>query len=114
MKVEYRVESDHFKINDAAFPEAISEYTNPFWPFGRKARAKEKLDDKQEELLDKYGIVKESRLGITNLIVEDVESEEEANKIMEDFKEEIDRFYENKFGVEETFEYSVREKETVK
>lgn len=109
MRVEYGVESDHFKLNDAAFPEAIDEYTTPFWPFGRKARAKEKLEDKQEELLEKYDITKKSRLGITKLIVKDVEDEDEANQIMEDFKEDIDKFYKNEFGVEETFEYSVRE-----
>ncbi len=113
MRVEYGVESNHFKINDVAFPEAISEYTNPLWPFGRKARAKEKLEDKQEALLEKYDIMKKSRLGITELIIKDVEDEDEANQIMEDFKEEIDDFYREEFGVEEPFKYSVKEKVSV-
>lgn len=113
MRVEYRVESDHFKLNDAAFPEAIDKYTTPFWPFGRKARAKEKLEDKQEELLEKFDIIKKSRLGITKLIIKDVEDEEEANQIMDDFKEEIDDFYKEEFGVEEPFEYSVKERVAV-
>lgn len=113
MRVEYRVEFDHFKLNDAAFPEAIDKYTTPFWPFGRKARAKEKLEDKQEELLEKFDIIKKSRLGITKLIIKDVEDEEEANQIMDDFKEEIDDFYKEEFGVEEPFEYSVKERVAV-
>lgn len=113
MRVEYGVESDHFKLNDAAFPEAIDKYTSPFWPFGRKARAKEKLEDKQEELLEKFDIIKKSRLGITKLIVKDVEDEEEANQIMEDFKEEIDDLYREEFGVEEPFKYSVKERVSV-
>ena len=110
MRVEYRVESDHFKLDDAAFPEAINEYTSPFWPFGRKARAKEKLEEEQENLLDRYNIIKKNRLGITKLIVKNVEDADEANEIMEDFKEDIDNFYENEFGVGQPFEYSIKER----
>lgn len=109
MKFEYRVNSDHFSWDDLAFPEAIDQYTTPFWPFGRQSRAREKLEEKQQQLLEKHGIEKQTHMGITTLVVPDVEDEEQAKNKMEDFKDDVENFYQEEFGIEQSFEYSTRD-----
>lgn len=110
MEVEFRVNSDHFSWDDVAFPEAIEKYTSLFWPFGREGRARNKLEEKQEELLAKHGIKEESHMGITTLVVNGVETEEEAESKMEDLKKDIEAYYQQEFAIEEPFEYSQRDK----
>lgn len=109
MEVEYRIHSDHFSWDDLALSKAINKYTSAFWPFGREGRARKKLKEEREKFLDKHGIEKESHLGITTLVVKNAENFEQAEEKMEALKRDIEKFYKEEFGIDEPFEYSVRE-----
>lgn len=108
MEVEYRIESNHFGYNDLALEKAVEKYTSKLWPFGRYQRARETLEEKQTQLLKKHGIEKRRVLSSVSLVVTGVDSREEAERVMEDFKEDIDVFYQDEFKIDEPFEYSVR------
>lgn len=110
MEVEFRVNSDHLGWDDPAIDPAIQKYTNPLWPFGRREKAQEKLEGKQEELLKKNGIEKESHLGVTVLKVDGVETEEEARKKINSFKEDLDQFYLEEFELDAPLEVAIRER----
>ncbi len=113
MEVEFRVNSDHLGWDDPAIEPAIDEYTSSLWPFGRREKAQEKLEEKQQELLDKHGIENDSSLGVTVLKVNDVESEDEAWEKVEGFKEDLDQFYLEEFDLDEPVEISARERAAV-
>ena len=110
MEVEFRVDSDHLGWDDPAIEQAIQEYTSPFWPFGRREKAQEQLEEKQRSLLEKHGIQDDSQLGVTVLKVNGVETEEEARDKVESFKEDLDKFYREEFGLDEELEVSVRDR----
>jgi len=107
MQVEYRVNSGHFGMSseDPAFPEAVNKYTSLLWPFGRYERAKDKLEEKREELLNKHGLEVEGALGAPKIVVDGVEDEEEAKSRMNQFKKDIEEFYREEFDVNEPFEF---------
>ena len=113
MEVEFRVNSDHLGWDDPAIEPAIDEYTSSLWPFGRREKAQEKLEEKQQELLDKHGIENDSSLGVTVLKVNDVENEDEAWEKVEGFKEDLDQFYLEEFDLDEPIEISARERAAV-
>lgn len=106
MEFEYRVESEHLGYDDLALPKAIEKYTSPFWPFGKERRARGKLDKKQAEILDEHGIEMRTALGGRVSLILEEESKEKADEKMENFKEAIETFYQDDFGIEEPFEYS--------
>ena len=110
MEVEFRVNSDHLGWDDPAIELAIEEYTNPLWPFGRREKAQQKLEEKQNQLLEKHGVIDDSHLGVTVLKVEGVESEEEAREKIEGFKDELDEFYRDEFGLDAPLDFSPRER----
>ena len=110
MEVEFRVNSDHLGWDDPAIEPAIEEYTNPLWPFGRREKAQQKLEEKQNEILEKHGMVEDSHLGVTVLKVNDVETEEEAWKKARAFKEDLDGFYRDEFDLDAPLEISIRER----
>ncbi len=110
MEVEFRVNSDHLGWDDPAIELAIQEYTSPLWPFGRREKAQEKLEEKQKELLEKHGIEEESSLGVTVLKVDGVETEEEAWEKIRSFKENLDQFYQKEFGLDAPLEVEIRER----
>lgn len=110
MEVEFRINSDHLSWDDPAIEPAIEEYTNPLWPFGRREKAQEELEEKQEELLNKHGVEEDSQLGITVLKVSGVETEEEAWEKVRSFKEDLDQFYREELGLDDPLEVEVRER----
>ncbi|MCF7875692.1 hypothetical protein K9M06_01420 [Candidatus Bipolaricaulota bacterium] len=110
MEVEFRVNSDHLGWDDPAIEPATQEYTNPLWPFGRREKAQEKLEEKQKELLEKNGIEEDSSLGVTVLKVDGVETEDEAWEKIRSFKEDLDSFYQEEFGLDEPLEIALRER----
>lgn len=113
MEVEFRVESDHLGWDDPAIEPAIEKYTSPFWPFGRRGKAQDILEEKQNEILERNGIEENSQLGVTVLKVEGVETEEEAREEIESFKEDIDQFYRDEFKLDRPLEISMRETTTI-
>jgi len=113
MEVEFRVESDHLGWDDPGIDPAIDEYTNPIWPFGRREKAQEKLEEKQDELLEKHGIDKDRQLGITVLKVDGVETEEEAWDKIKSFQEDLGEFYKDELDTDAPIEISLRERSTV-
>lgn len=106
--MEYKVQSDHLSYHDPALEKAVEQYTSVWWPFGRRERASEKLEERQEEILQEFGIEKKGKLGATSLLVSGVESKQEAEEKMESLKDRIDGFYENEFGLDEPFEYELK------
>ncbi|MFB6290451.1 MAG: hypothetical protein ABEJ25_01805 [Candidatus Bipolaricaulia bacterium] len=110
MEVKFRVDSDHLGWDDPAIEPAIDKYTSPLWPFGRREKAQQKLETKQEELLDKHGVEEDSHLGVTELKVDGVETEEEAWEKIEAFKEDINQYYREEFDLDEPIEISIRER----
>ncbi len=113
MEVEFRVNSDHLGWDDPAIEPAIDEYTSSLWPFGRREKAQQKLERKQEEILDKHGIKNDSQLGVTVLKVDGVEDEDEAWDKIEAFKEDLDQFYREEFDLDAPIEISARERAAV-
>lgn len=113
MDAEFKVLSDHLSWEDPAIEPAIEEYTSSLWPFGRRGKAQAKLKERQEKILERHGIDKDSRLGMTLLEVNDVESEEEAKSKVNDFKKDIDNFYREEFNLDEPIEVSIRERAEV-
>ena len=113
MEVEFRVDSDHLGWDDPAIEPAIQEYTNPLWPFGRREKAQKKLEEKQEQLLEKHGIEDESSLGVTVLKVNGVETEEEAWEKVRSFKEDLDQYYREELDLDAPLEVSIRERTAV-
>ena len=113
MKFEFRVNSDHFSWDDLAFPEAVDQYTSKFWPFGRQGRAREKLLEEQNRLLEKHDIEKETHMGITTLIVDNVENKEDAIDKMNRLKDDIEEMYSEEFGIEQPFEFKEKERTKV-
>jgi len=110
MEVEFRVNSDHLGWDDPAIEPAIEEYTNPLWPFGRREKAQQELEEKQRELLEKHGVEEDSHLGVTVLKVNGVETEEEAWNRINAFKEDLDRLYREEFNLDAPLEVSTRER----
>ncbi|MFB6215240.1 MAG: hypothetical protein ABEI54_05140 [Candidatus Bipolaricaulia bacterium] len=110
MEVEFRVVSDHLGWDDPAIEPAIEEYTNPLWPFGRREKAQEKLEEEQQRLLEKHGIEENSQLGVTGLKVSGVETEEEAREKVESFKEDLDQYYREEFDLDVPLKVSLRER----
>lgn len=110
MEVEFRVNSDHLGWDDPALEPAIQEYTSPLWPFGRREKAQAVLEEKQKELLETNGVEEESSLGVTVLKVDGVETEEEAWEKIRSFKEDLDQFYQEEFGLDEPLEVAIRER----
>ena len=110
MEVEFRVDSDHLGWDDPAIEPAVQEYTSPLWPFGRREKAQNKLETKQQRLLEKHDLEEDSQLGVTMLKVDGVETEEEARDKVESFKEDLDDFYREEFDVDEELEVSIRER----
>jgi hypothetical protein len=93
MEIKFKVESDHLRRDGPAIEAAIDKYTSAFWPFGRKEKAHKKLKEKENELIEQHGIEKDERLNDTYLKVTGVETEEEAQEVMESFKEDLRAFY---------------------
>ncbi len=110
MEVEFRVNSDHLGWDDPGLEAAIDKYTNPLWPFGRREKAQEQLEEKQNELLERNGVEKDRQLGITILKVVGVDTEEEAWNKMKAFQEDLDQFYQEELGIDAPIEVSVRER----
>lgn len=110
MEVEFRVNSDHLGWDDPAIEPAIQEYTSPLWPFGRREKAQAILEEKQKELLEKHEIEEESSLGVTVLKVSEVETEDEAWEKIRSFKEDLDQFYQEEFGLDAPLEIAIRER----
>ncbi|MFP4136224.1 MAG: hypothetical protein ACLFN7_05845 [Candidatus Acetothermia bacterium] len=113
MEVEFRVESEHLGWEDPAIEAAVDKYTNPLWPFGRRGKAQEKLEERQDELLEKNGVIKDRQLGITILKVDGVETEEEAWDRVKGFQEDLNQFYQDELGIDTPLEVSLRERSTV-
>ncbi|MBS3788583.1 hypothetical protein KGY77_11160 [Candidatus Bipolaricaulota bacterium] len=113
MEVEFRVNSDHLTWDDPGIEAAVEEYTNPFWPFGRREKAQRALEEKQNKLLEKHGIEEDSQLGVTILKVDGVQSEDEAWEKVRSFKEDLDDYYQNELDLDEPLEVAVRERTTV-
>lgn len=113
MDVEFKIISDHLGWDDPAISPAIEKYTSSFWPFGRREKAQQKLEEKQEKLLENNNLQKNSHLGVTILEVKGVETEEEAWERVKSFKENLDEFYRNEFGLDEPLEVAVRDKAAV-
>ncbi|MFW6104581.1 MAG: hypothetical protein ACOC6I_01925 [Candidatus Bipolaricaulota bacterium] len=113
MEVEFRVNSDHLTWDDPGIEAAMDEYTNPLWPFGRREKAYDVLEEKQNELLEKHGIEEDSQLGVTILKVDGVQSEDEAWEKIRSLKEDLDDYYQNKLDLDEPLEVAVRERSTV-
>ena len=109
MEVEFRVDSDHLGWDDPAIESAIEEYTNPLWPFGRREKAMDKLEERQRQMLEEHGIKDDSQLGVTVLKVDGVETEEEAWEKIESFKEDVDKYYREEFDLDEPLKVSIRE-----
>ena len=110
MEVEFRVNSDHLGWDDPAIEPAIEKYTNPLWPFGRREKAQQKLEEKQRELLERHGIEEDSHLGVTVLKVDGVENEEQARDKIEALKKEMEQLYREEFDLEAPMELSTRER----
>lgn len=110
MEVEFRIDSDHLGWEDPAIEPAIKEYTSLLWPFGRRGKAQAKLEEQQRELLEKHEIEKDSSLGVTTLKVDGVETKEEAWEEVSSFKEDLDQFYQEEFGLDEPLEIELRER----
>ncbi len=108
MEVEFKILSDHLSWEDPAIEPAMEKYTSSLWPFGRRGKAQAKLKEKQEEILERHGIEEDSRLGMTLLVVNGVETEGEAKSKVNDFKEDIDNFYQEEFNLDEPIEVSIR------
>lgn len=114
MEVEFRVESDHLGWDDPGVEAAVNEYTNPLWPFGRREKAQEQLEQRQDELLEKNGVEKDRQLGITILKVDGVETEEEAQEKIQSFQEDLNQFYQDELGLDAPIEVSLRERSAVR
>ncbi|MBS3766318.1 hypothetical protein KGY71_07335 [Candidatus Bipolaricaulota bacterium] len=56
MEVEFKAESDHFSREDPAIEPAIDKYISALWPFGRRHKARQKLEERQTELMEDHGI----------------------------------------------------------
>ncbi|MBS3792021.1 MAG: hypothetical protein V5A79_07215 [Candidatus Bipolaricaulota bacterium] len=93
MEVEFRVMTGHLSRVDPEIEPAIDKLTSAFWPFGRRKRARKKLEEKQNHLLDRYGIEKHSNPDFTVLKVTGVETEEEAREVIDSFKEDLEQLY---------------------
>jgi len=113
MKVEFKVLSDHLSWDDPAIDAAMDEYTSSFWPFGRREKAQEKLEEKQQEVLERNGVEQNSRLGMTVLEVKDAESEEKAQEKINSFKEDLEILYREEFDLDEPVEITMRDRLTV-
>jgi len=94
------VESDHLSRDDPAIEAAIYKYTSALWPFGRRNRAYEKLEEKQHALLEKHGIEEVTELSTTLLKVTGVETEGEAWEVIESFMGDLDQFYQEELDLE--------------
>lgn len=55
MELEFKVETDHLSRDDPAIEAAVDGYTSTFLPFGHRNGAYERLKEKQDDLLEKYG-----------------------------------------------------------
>jgi hypothetical protein len=113
MEFEFRVDSDHLGWDDPAIEPAIEEYTSPLWPFGRREKAQQELEEKQRGLLEKHGVEEDSHLGVTVLKVKGVEDEEQAWEKVESFKEDLESFYLDEFDLDAPLELSTRDRAAV-
>lgn len=100
MEVEFKVESGHLRRDGPVIDAAIRKYTSNLWPFGSKERAHKKLVKKEEELIEEHGIEKGAELNDTYLKVTGVETEDEAWEVIESFKEDLHKLYQEEFDLD--------------
>ncbi|MBS3737245.1 MAG: hypothetical protein V5A81_07350 [Candidatus Bipolaricaulota bacterium] len=100
MEFEFKVESDHLRRDGPAVDAAVDKYTSSFWPFGRKQKAHKELKKRLNEIIEKHDIEKDEQLNNTFLRVKGVESKEEAQEVIESFKEDLREFYQEELGLD--------------
>lgn len=100
MDVKFKVESDHLRRDGPAIDAAIEKYTSSLWPFGRKEKAHKELKKRQNEIIEKYDIEKDEQLNNTFLTVKGVEDKDEAQEVIESFKEDLREFYEGELDLD--------------
>ncbi|MBS3787207.1 hypothetical protein KGY79_03290 [Candidatus Bipolaricaulota bacterium] len=100
MDVKFKVESDHLRRDGPAIDAAIEKYTSSFWPFGRKEKAHKELKKRQNEVIEKHDIEKEEQLNNTFLTVRGVEDKDEAQEVIESFKNDLREFYEKELEID--------------
>lgn len=100
MDVKFKVESDHLRRDGPAIDAAIEKYTSSFWPFGRKEKAHKELKRRLNEIIEKHDIEKDEQLNNTFLTVKGVEGRDEAQEVIDSFKEDLREFYERELGLD--------------
>lgn len=100
MEVKFKVESDHLRRDGPAVNASMDKFTSSFWPFGRKEKAHKELKRRLNEIIEKHDIEKDEQLNNTFLIIKGVESKDEAQEVIDSFKEDLREFYEEELDLD--------------
>ena len=96
-KYEYEIRSEHFRYDD---PAITSEMSKKKIVLGNKKRkAAERLDAKRKPILKMYGLELKS-VGISDYSLSlEAKSQEEADRIIGEFGDELQAFEEKEYGM---------------